>query len=142
MMRADHPSNTKTGRLCLYYKEHLRIIWRDDISNLKECLVTEITVKNERCLLRCSYRSSSHNREQFQSLRDSLDILMNNINSLNSLTADFDRKCSRWYLLILVTILEGTLHRLRVIVKLLTSQHNLQTIHLFELTFILIHILA
>ena len=49
MMRADHPSNTKRGGVCLYYKEHLPIIRRDDISNLQECLVTEITVKNKRC---------------------------------------------------------------------------------------------
>ena len=26
MMRADHPSNTKRGGLCLYYKEHRSII--------------------------------------------------------------------------------------------------------------------
>ena len=43
MMRADHPSNTKRGGVCLYYKEHLPIIRRDDISNLQKCLVTEIT---------------------------------------------------------------------------------------------------
>ena len=47
MMRADHPSNTKRSGVGLYSKEHLPIIRRDDISNLKECLVTEITVKNE-----------------------------------------------------------------------------------------------
>ena len=49
MMRSDHPSNTKRGGVCLYYKKHLPIIRRDDISNLQECLVTEITVKNKRC---------------------------------------------------------------------------------------------
>ena len=48
MMRVlDHPSNTKRSGVGLYSKEHLPIIRRDDISNLKECLVTEITVKNE-----------------------------------------------------------------------------------------------
>ena len=36
MMRADHPSNTKRGGVCLYYKEHLPIIRRDDISNLHD----------------------------------------------------------------------------------------------------------
>ena len=41
MIKVDHPSNTKRGRICLYYKEHLPIIRRDDISNLKECLITE-----------------------------------------------------------------------------------------------------
>ena len=59
MMTADHASNTKRGRVCLYYKEHLPIIRRDDVSNLKECLVTEITVKNEGCFLTCLYRSPS-----------------------------------------------------------------------------------
>ena len=45
MMRADPPSNTKRGGVCLYYKEHFPIIRRDDISDLQDCLVTEITVK-------------------------------------------------------------------------------------------------
>ena len=68
IMRADHPSNTKRGSLCLSYKEHFPIIRRDDISTLKECLVAEITVKNEQCFLTCLYRSPSQNREQFQSV--------------------------------------------------------------------------
>ena len=59
MMRADHPSSTKRGGVCLYYKEHLPVIRRVDVSNLKECLVAEITVKNERCFLTCLYRSPS-----------------------------------------------------------------------------------
>ena len=46
VIRADHPSNTKRGGVCLYYNEHLPIIRKDDISNLKECLVTETTAKN------------------------------------------------------------------------------------------------
>ena len=83
MMRADHPTDTKRGGVCLYYKEHLPVTRRYDISNLKECLVAEITVKYERCFLTCLYRSHSQNREQFQSFCDSLDILMNNINCLN-----------------------------------------------------------
>ena len=45
VMRTNHTSNTKRGRVCLYYKDHLPIVRRDDISNLKECLVTEITEK-------------------------------------------------------------------------------------------------
>ena len=49
----------------------------------------------------CLYRSPSQNREQFHSFCDSLDILMNNINSLNpaalTITGDFNGKCSKWY---------------------------------------------
>ena len=65
MMRADHPRNTKRGRAYLYDKEHLPVIRRDDISHLKECLIKEFTVKNERCFLTCLFRSPSQNREQF-----------------------------------------------------------------------------
>ena len=96
MMRADHPSNTKRGGVCLYYKEHLPIIRRDDISNLQECLVTEITVKNKRC------REHRWTKSWTDSVFcDSFDILMNNINSLNPaisiITGDFNGKCSKWY---------------------------------------------
>ena len=45
MVWADHPGNTKRGRVCLSNKEHLSIIRRDDISNLTEYLVMEITIK-------------------------------------------------------------------------------------------------
>ena len=99
MMRADHPTNTKRDRVCLYYKEHLPIIRRDD--NLKECLVTEVTVENEQCFLTCLYRSPSQNREQFRAFCDSLDILMNNIYSLipviSIITGYFNGKSSKWY---------------------------------------------
>ena len=101
MMRADHPSNIKRGGVCLYYKEQLPIIRRDDIYSVKECLVTEITVKNERYFLTCLYRSPSQNRELFQSFSESLDIPMNNITSLNPafliITGYFNGKYSKWY---------------------------------------------
>ena len=149
MMRADHPSNTKRGGVCLYYKEHLRIIRRNDISNLKECLVTEITAKNERCFLTYLYRSPSQNREQFQSFCDSLETLMNNSDSLNSsiliINGDFNGKCSKWPSFDTVPILEMNLiplHRLRVIVKLLTNQPILQTIQPLAFTLFLHLILA
>ena len=47
--RADHPSNKKRGGDCMYYKEHLSIIKRDDLCTLKECLVTEIKVDKKSC---------------------------------------------------------------------------------------------
>ena len=57
IMSTDHPSDTQRGKACLYYNEHLPIIRRDDTPILKECLVTEITVKDERCFLMCFYSS-------------------------------------------------------------------------------------
>ena len=100
-MRSDYPSNTKRGGVCLYYKEHLPIIRKDDITNLQECLVTEITVKNKRYFLTCLYRSPSQNREQIHSFCDSLDFLLSDIKSLNPaisiIAGDFSGKCSKWY---------------------------------------------
>ena len=44
LLQADHPSNKKRWGVCIYYKEHLPIIKRDDLCTLKQCLVTEIRV--------------------------------------------------------------------------------------------------
>ena len=44
LLREDHLNNKKRGGVCMYYKEHLPIIKRDDLCTLKECLVTEIRV--------------------------------------------------------------------------------------------------
>ena len=100
MMIADHLSNTKRSGFYLHCRKYFPIIRRDDTPNLKECLVTEFTVKCEECFLTCLYRSLSHNREQFQSFCDSLDFFMNNVNSLypaiSIITGDFNGKCSKW----------------------------------------------
>ena len=34
MIRSDHPSNTKRGGVCIYYKDHLQFVRRDDITRL------------------------------------------------------------------------------------------------------------
>ena len=47
LLRADHPSKSKCGGVCLYFKEHLPLIRRTDLSILQVCLVTEIIVDNE-----------------------------------------------------------------------------------------------
>ena len=49
----------------------------------------------------CLHRFSRQHCQQFQSFCDSLDILMNKINSLNPtisiIAGDFNGKCSKWY---------------------------------------------
>ena len=49
LLRAHHPNNIKRGRVCIYFKESLPLIRRNDLTNLKDCLVTEINVNNEKC---------------------------------------------------------------------------------------------
>ena len=50
ILRADHPSNNNIhGGFCIYFKQSLPLIRRDDVSTMQEAIVTEISVKNETC---------------------------------------------------------------------------------------------
>ena len=49
----------KEGRICIYYKEHIFLIKRDDIYTLDNCLVTEIPSQDKKSFLPCIYRSPS-----------------------------------------------------------------------------------
>ena len=49
LTRADHPSDSKRGGVCIYYKEHIPLIKRDDICTLDNCLMTEICWQDEKC---------------------------------------------------------------------------------------------
>ena len=51
LIRSDHPSNTKRGGVCLYYKEHLPLKLRIDMSTLNECITVELKTKNTNVLL-------------------------------------------------------------------------------------------
>ena len=51
LIRSDHPSDSKKGGVCIYYKEHISLIKRDDICTLDNCLVTEICSQNEKCFV-------------------------------------------------------------------------------------------
>ena len=51
LLRADNPNDIKRGGVCIYFKESLPLIRRNDLTNIKDCLVTEINVNNENCFL-------------------------------------------------------------------------------------------
>ena len=65
IFRADHPSNTKRGGVCIYHKEYLgvRLV---KLSNLSQCIVSEIFLQNCKGYIAVVYRypskdnSSSH----------------------------------------------------------------------------------
>ena len=101
LIRSDHPSDSKRGGVCIYYKEHISLIKRDDLCTLDNCLVTEIRSQNEKCFFSCIYRSPSQNRDEFENFCLKLDLLLNKINDefpLCSVIADdFNTRCSRWW---------------------------------------------
>ena len=100
MIRADYSSNTKRGGFCIYYKEYLPLIRKNNIYKLNKCVVTEITVTNERCFLTCLYRSPNQNEEQFESFCKNLIHALSGINkqhpTCSILVGDFNTKLPKW----------------------------------------------
>ena len=83
LFRTDHPSNTKRGGDCVYYKDHLPIIKRTDLCQLRECLVTELRIGKNKFFFTCLYRSPSQISEEFEDFCTDLTLFLSNINSLN-----------------------------------------------------------
>ena len=101
LIRSDDPSGSKKGGVCIYYKEHIPLIKRDDLCSLSNCLVTEIRLENEKCLLTCLYRSPSQNQQEFENFCSNFDVLMDQINNelpnCSVITGDFNARCSKWW---------------------------------------------
>ena len=57
LMRADHPRDLKRGGVCIYYKEHLPLICKPNLTHLDECLVCELKIGNKKCFITVLYRS-------------------------------------------------------------------------------------
>ena len=76
LVRSDHPSNTKRGGFCLYYKNNLplRVV---NISYLNVCLNLERKVGDKICSFIVLYRSTSQSQDQFESFPDNFEITLN-----------------------------------------------------------------
>ena len=100
LIRSDHPSASKKGGVCVYYKEHIPLVRRDDLCTLSNCLVTEIRLENEKCFFACLYRSLSQTQHEFESFCTNLDTLMDHINNelpiCSVITGDLNGRCSKW----------------------------------------------
>ena len=101
LIRSDHPSDSKKGGVCIYYREHISLIKRDDICTLDNCLVTEIRFQNEKCFLTCLYRSPSQSEDKFENFCTKFDIILSQINDAlpicSIVTGDFNARYSRWW---------------------------------------------
>ena len=97
ILGADHPSNNKPGGVCIYFKQSLPLIRRDDLSTMQEAIVTEISVENEACFFTCFYRSPSQSHDEFENFCSELNLLLTNINNNETacsvLIGDFNAEC-------------------------------------------------
>jgi len=96
---SDHPSNTKTGGVCVYFREGLPIKRRDDFEMLQEAVVAEINVLRKRILFVAI--CPSQNNEQFKTFMDKLQIMCGNFQRERPysiiVTGDFNCRSSQWW---------------------------------------------
>ena len=96
---SDHPSNTKGGGVCIYYKESL-LETLVDITSLHECLVSEVTIQNKKGYVAVMYRSASQSSTEFESFHSGFEDMLSGILSSKSqftvILGDFNARLSTW----------------------------------------------
>ena len=73
LLRADHPSNTKRGGICIYCKETL-VPKVKSTPYFNESLLCKVTVGSRKCIIGSVYRSPSQNSDEFESCLLNFDI--------------------------------------------------------------------
>ena len=100
LIRADHPSNTKRGGACLYYRNSLafRLL---NIQHLEECIDFEISFAGKVCNLISLYRSPNQSHDIFERFVDNLELNLDTTANrklyLIVILGDFNAKSSNWY---------------------------------------------
>ena len=99
LIHYDHPSNTKRGGVCLYYKNYLplRVL---NISYLKECLNFEHKIGDKSCNFIALYRSPSHSQDDFETSDNfemTLETLAQKGSFLMTIIGYFNAKSCNWY---------------------------------------------
>ena len=64
LFRADHPSNTKRGSACIYYRNSLPLKILGS-QYLQECIIFEITIRGKLCKLASLFLSPNQSQDDF-----------------------------------------------------------------------------
>ena len=100
LVRADNPSNTKRGGVCIYYHNSLplKVI---DIQFLNEYINFEIRTGGKLCSCLCLYRSLSQTRDIFETFAGNFELTLDTIVNKNPFLivafGDFNVKITNWY---------------------------------------------
>ena len=76
---SDHPSNSKTGGVCMYFREGMPIKRRPDLELLQELIVTELNISSKKIFLTTLYHSPSQTSEQYENFVDRLQVKINQV---------------------------------------------------------------
>ena len=101
ILRVDHPMNIKRGGVCIYYKDHLPLICKPNLTPLDECLVFELKVGNKKCFITVLYRSPSQSLEEFENFKNGWENTILSINNSNPFLTiflgDFNARNTLWW---------------------------------------------
>ena len=96
MIDFDHPSNTKRGGVCLYYKSYspLRVL---NVSYLKLC----VKIGDKFCTFIALYRSPSQSQGNFETFCDNFEMTLETLTHkgsfLTKIIGNFNAKSCNWY---------------------------------------------
>ena len=100
LIRADHPSNSKRGGICVYYRNSLPLKLLN-IFHLQVCIVFELKIGNKFCKIVYLCRSLSQYDGEFDTFSDNLEVTLDKVFETNlflvTAFGDFNAKLSQWY---------------------------------------------
>ena len=73
LFRGDHPSNTKRGGVCIYYRDSL-LLKILGIQYLQECINFEIRIGGKLCRFVSLYRSPSQSQDDFEAFANNFEL--------------------------------------------------------------------
>ena len=99
LVREDHPSNSKRGGVCVYYKSSLpfRVI---NVEYLHESISFELRIGGKCCKFSCLYRSPSQTQDEFETFLKNFELNLDKIHENNLfmtvVLGGFNAKSSNW----------------------------------------------
>ena len=100
LFRANYPSNSKQGGVCIFYKETLGVCNLKSLT-FSECIICEASIQNSKGYVGVAYRSPWQDSFEFENFLSNLEKVLSDTISCNSLftiiLGDFNARSSVWW---------------------------------------------
>ena len=100
LIRADHPSNSKGGGVCIYYRNFLPLKLMN-IHYLNECITFEIKLGDKICNFVSLCRSPNQSEDDFENFCNNFELTLDAVLATNLFLivaiGDFNAKSGNWY---------------------------------------------
>ena len=83
-LRENHPSNSKHGAVCIFYKETLGVRIVKSFS-FNECIICEVSIQNSKGYVGVVYRSPSQDSFEFENFLSNFEKVLSDTTLCNSL---------------------------------------------------------